>query len=217
MSTLSLRILTSLALLFLIFLSLKNSSILLITLLLLNFISINEFYLIFKNIFKKKIFFTFVSICFSVIYLSLFSIVVWLYLSSTDQIKIISLIFLILICVLTDVGGFIFGKLIGGKKLTKISPNKTYSGMIGSLLFSLFFGFLYYYFQKNILILNINVFIVILIVSLISQFGDLVISFLKRKAKMKDTGSILPGHGGILDRIDGILLAIPLGIVLISI
>ncbi len=217
MSTLSLRILTSLALLFLIFLSLKNSSILLITLLLLNFISINEFYLIFKNIFKKKIFLTFVSICFSVIYLSLFSIVVWLYLSSTDQIKIISLIFLILICVLTDIGGFIFGKLIGGKKLTKISPNKTYSGMIGSLLFSLFFGFLYYYFQKNILILNINVFIVILIVSLISQFGDLVISFLKRKAKMKDTGSILPGHGGILDRIDGILLAIPLGIVLISI
>ena len=217
MSTLSLRILTSLALLFLIFLSLKNSSILLITLLLLNFISINEFYLIFKNIFKKKIFLTFVSICFSVIYLSLFSIVVWLYLSSTDQIKIISLIFLILICVLTDIGGFIFGKLIGGKKLTKISPNKTYSGMIGSLLFSLFFGFLYYYFQKNILILNINVFIVILIVSLISQFGDLVISFLKRKAKMKDTGAILPGHGGILDRIDGILLAIPLGIVLISI
>ena len=217
MSTLSLRILTSLALLFLIFLSLKNSSILLITLLLLNFISINEFYLIFKNIFKKKIFLIFVSICFSVIYLSLFSIVVWLYLSSTDQIKIISLIFLILICVLTDIGGFIFGKLIGGKKLTKISPNKTYSGMIGSLLFSLFFGFLYYYFQKNILILNINVFIVILIVSLISQFGDLVISFLKRKAKMKDTGSILPGHGGILDRIDGILLAIPLGIVLISI
>ena len=217
MSTLSLRILTSLALLFLIFLSLKNSSILLITLLLLNFISINEFYLIFKNIFKKKIFLIFVSICFSVIYLSLFSIVVWLYLSSTDQIKIISLIFLILICVLTDIGGFIFGKLIGGKKLTKISPNKTYSGMIGSLLFSLFFGFLYYYFQKNILILNINVFIVILIVSLISQFGDLVISFLKRKAKMKDTGAILPGHGGILDRIDGILLAIPLGIVLISI
>ncbi len=217
MNTLSLRILTSLALLFLIFLSLKNSSILLITLLLLNFISINEFYLIFKNIFKKKIFLTFVSICFSVIYLSLFSIVVWSYLSSTDQIKIISLIFLILICVLTDIGGFIFGKLIGGKKLTKISPNKTYSGMIGSLLFSLFFGFLYYYFQKNILILNINVFIVILIVSLISQFGDLVISFLKRKAKMKDTGSILPGHGGILDRIDGILLAIPLGIVLISI
>ena len=217
MSTLSLRILTSLALLFLIFLSLKNSSILLITLLLLNFISINEFYLIFKNIFKKKIFLIFVSICFSVIYLSLFSIVVWSYLSSTDQIKIISLIFLILICVLTDIGGFIFGKLIGGKKLTKISPNKTYSGMIGSLLFSLFFGFLYYYFQKNILILNINVFIVILIVSLISQFGDLVISFLKRKAKMKDTGAILPGHGGILDRIDGILLAIPLGIVLISI
>ena len=217
MNTLSQRILTSLALLLIIFLSLKNSTILMITLLLLNFISINEFYQIFKNIFKKKLFLIFVSIFFSVIYLSLFSLVVWFYLSSTDQIKIISLIFLILICVLTDIGGFIFGKLIGGKKLTKISPNKTYSGMIGSILFSLFFGLLFYYYQKNILILDINVFIVILIVSLISQFGDLVISFLKRKAKMKDTGSILPGHGGILDRIDGILLAIPLGIVLISI
>ena len=129
----------------------------------------------------------------------------------------IYLLLVTFICVLTDIGGYLFGKFFKGPKLTKISPNKTYSGMIGSLLFSLFFGFLYYYFQKNILILNINVFIVILIVSLISQFGDLVISFLKRKAKMKDTGSILPGHGGILDRIDGILLAIPLGIVLISI
>ena len=126
-----------------------------------------------------------------------------------------TLIFLILICILTDIGGFIFGKLIGGKKLTKISPNKTYSGMLGAIIFSLLFGYLFYY-QVNILILDINIFIFIIIISLISQLGDLMVSFLKRKAKMKDTGSILPGHGGILDRIDGILLAIPVGIFLIS-
>ena len=126
-----------------------------------------------------------------------------------------TLIFLILICILTDIGGFIFGKLIGGKKLTKISPNKTYSGMLGAIIFSLLFGYLFYY-QVNILILDINIFVFIIIISLISQLGDLMVSFLKRKAKMKDTGSILPGHGGILDRIDGILLAIPVGIFLIS-
>ena len=126
-----------------------------------------------------------------------------------------TLIFLILICILTDIGGFIFGKLIGGKKLTKISPNKTYSGMFGAIIFSLLFGYLFYY-QVNILILDINIFVFIIIISLISQLGDLMVSFLKRKAKMKDTGSILPGHGGILDRIDGILLAIPVGIFLIS-
>ena len=116
---------------------------------------------------------------------------------------------------LTDVGGFVFGKLIGGKKLTKISPNKTYSGMLGAIIFSLLFGYLFYY-KVNILILDINIFVFIIIISLISQLGDLMVSFLKRKAKMKDTGSILPGHGGILDRIDGILLAIPVGIFLIS-
>ena len=126
-----------------------------------------------------------------------------------------TLIFLILICILTDIGGFIFGKLIGGKKLTKISPNKTYSGMLGAIIFSLLFGYLFYY-QVNILILDINIFVFIIIISLISQLGDLMVSFLKRKAKMKDTGSILPGHGGILDRIDGILFAIPVGIFLIS-
>ena len=126
-----------------------------------------------------------------------------------------TLIFLILICILTDIGGFIFGKLIGGKKLTKISPNKTYSGMLGAIIFSLLFGYLFYY-KVNILILDINIFVFIIIISLISQLGDLMVSFLKRKAKMKDTGSILPGHGGILDRIDGILLAIPVGIFLIS-
>ncbi len=217
MSYINKRILTSLALILVIYLCIKNSYILLVSLLLLSFISINEFSRIFKNIFKKNLFLIFFSNTFSTIYLSLFSIIIWFCLNSTQDIKIMALIFLLFICILTDIGGFIFGKLIGGKKLTKISPNKTYSGMFGSFIFSLLFGYIFYHYQLNILILNINIFIFIFIISLISQLGDLMISFLKRKAKLKDTGSILPGHGGILDRIDGILLAIPLGIFLISI
>ena len=182
----------------------------------LSFYSICEFNYIYKNIFKKKSFLRFISTLISIIYLALFSLVIWFNINSTEYINIFSLIFLLLICVSTDIGGFVFGKLIGGKKLTKISPNKTYSGMMGSFIFSIIFGYLFYYTQKDIWLLNIDIFSIILIVSLISQLGDLMISLLKRKAKIKDTGSILPGHGGILDRIDGILVAIPLGILLIS-
>ena len=215
MSYINKRILTSIVLLLVIYLCIKNSYILFVSLLLINFVSINEFSRLFKNIFKHNLFLIFCSNIFSIIYLSIFSIMIWIYFSSEKDIQIMTLIFLILICILTDIGGFIFGKLIGGKKLTKISPNKTYSGMLGAIIFSLLFGYLFYY-QVNILILDINIFIFIIIISLISQLGDLMVSFLKRKAKMKDTGSILPGHGGILDRIDGILLAIPVGIFLIS-
>ncbi len=215
MSSINQRILTSIALLLIIYLCIKNSYILLVSLLLINFVSINEFSRLFKNIFKHNLFLIFFSNIFSIIYLSIFSIMIWINLASEKDIQTMTLIFLILICVLTDIGGFIFGKLIGGKKLTKISPNKTYSGMFGAIIFSLLFGYLFYY-QVNILILDINIFVFIIIISLISQLGDLMVSFLKRKAKMKDTGSILPGHGGILDRIDGILFAIPVGIFLIS-
>ena len=131
--------------------------------------------------------------------------------------KITSLLFILLVCVTTDIGGYVFGKLIGGKKLTKISPNKTYSGALGSFVFSIIFGSLYIFYLKISLNFEINYFIVIIVVSLTSQIGDLIISLFKRKAKIKDTGSILPGHGGILDRIDGILLALPIGLLLISI
>ena len=125
-----------------------------------------------------------------------------------------SLLFVIIICILTDIGGFIFGKIFKGKKLTKISPNKTYAGAIGSLFLTLIFSFIYS-FSLSLIDLKVIIFISILI-SLISQIGDLFISYLKRKAKLKDTGDILPGHGGILDRIDGILFAVPSGIILIN-
>ena len=211
------RIFTSLLLLCIIYLSIRNSFFLFSFLIVLNFLSISEFNRIYKIIFIKKNFYIFLSTSISILYLTTFSLIIWIYLNSTSYIEIISIIFLLLICILTDTGGFVFGKLIGGKKLTKISPNKTYSGVLGSFLFSLIFGYLFFYYQQEFLELNINVLLFIIIVSFISQIGDLMISFFKRKAKIKDTGTILPGHGGILDRIDGILLGIPFGVLLISI
>ena len=124
-------------------------------------------------------------------------------------------LFLIIVCVFTDTGGYIFGKTFKGPKLTKISPKKTYSGLIGSFLTSLFFSLLYikYFGQKSKILLETDpVFIILLIlfISSVSQIGDLIISFFKRKAKLKDTGKILPGHGGFLDRIDGIIFVMPI-------
>ena len=125
-----------------------------------------------------------------------------------------NLIFIISICILSDIGGYIFGKFFKGKKLTKISPNKTYSGMIGSFILSIIFCIIYSY---SISFVDFKTTILLTIaISFICQIGDLFISFLKRKAQIKDTGNILPGHGGILDRIDGILFALPSGVILIN-
>ena len=124
-------------------------------------------------------------------------------------------LFLILVCIFTDTGGYIFGKIFKGPRLTKVSPKKTYSGVIGSFLISLLFGIIYikYFGQKSKVLLETNpLFIIslILFISLVSQIGDLIISYFKRKAKLKDTGKILPGHGGFLDRIDGIIFVMPI-------
>ena len=124
-----------------------------------------------------------------------------------------TLLFIILLgCIASDIGGFIFGKIIQGPKLTKISPNKTISGSLGSLIFcsTIVLTLMYYFTLK----LNLEIFIISLMISAASQFGDLFISLLKRKAKLKDTGYFLPGHGGILDRIDGILIGLPVGLIL---
>ena len=100
-------------------------------------------------------------------------------------------------------------KKIGGAKLTKISPNKTVSGSIGSFCFSVVPLFIFNNFDKSEYLHSTNNFLFCLKLSLVCQLGDLFISYLKRKAKVKDTGKILPGHGGILDRIDGIIFAVP--------
>ena len=125
-----------------------------------------------------------------------------------------NLVFVITICILTDIGGYLFGKTFKGKKLTKISPNKTYSGMIGSFFLTLLFTTTYNY-TINFVDFKI-IFLISILISAISQIGDLLFSYLKRKSKVKDTGNILPGHGGILDRIDGIIFALPLGLILID-
>tara|TARA_B100001250_G_scaffold347961_1_gene318439 strand:- start:232 stop:633 length:402 start_codon:yes stop_codon:yes gene_type:complete len=118
-------------------------------------------------------------------------------------------LYVIFICFFTDIGGYIFGKIIGGKKLTKISPNKTISGTIGSFLFSVIPFFLFLNTNNINIEFNLKHVLFVLLVSLVSQLGDLFISFFKRKAKIKDSGKILPGHGGVLDRLDGIIFAVP--------
>jgi len=116
-----------------------------------------------------------------------------------------------IICISTDTGGYFFGKLLKGPKLTKLSPNKTYAGVLGSFLFSIIITILF--FELTLKIHNfkysVETFIFVLIVTLVSQIGDIIVSFFKRLSKIKDTGNIIPGHGGILDRIDGMIFAYP--------
>ena len=115
----------------------------------------------------------------------------------------------------TDIGGYFFGKIFKGPRLTKVSPKKTYSGVIGSFFVSQLFGLIYikYFGRKSKILLETDplfIILLILFISLVSQIGDLIISYFKRKAKLKDTGNILPGHGGFLDRIDGIVFVMPI-------
>ena len=132
-------------------------------------------------------------------------------------------LFIILISIFTDIGGYIFGKFFKGPKLTKISPNKTYSGVAGSLIMPMFVGLFYVqYIQLPLGVivpikleelsnnLNFVLNIMIISISIISQLGDLTISYFKRLSKIKDTGKILPGHGGLLDRVDGLIFVIPI-------
>ena len=118
-------------------------------------------------------------------------------------------LYVLFICFFSDIGGYVIGKSIGGMKLIKISPNKTISGTIGSFLFSLLPLLLFYNYDQYEYPLSINNFLFCLLISLVCQLGDLFISYIKRKAKVKDTGNILPGHGGFLDRTDGIIFAVP--------
>ena len=181
-------------------------------LLLIAFLTLNEFNYIFSKILNKNKFLNLVVIFMILCYIVYFIVSIWLFLVPDISENRNLLLFLIIICISTDVGGYVFGKFFKGKKITKISPNKTYAGVIGSFFLSLLVSVIFF----SDVNLKINIFLFTIIISSISQLGDLFVSFLKRKAKIKDTGNFLPGHGGLLDRIDGILFTIPIGIILIS-
>jgi len=201
------RTYTSIILFLLLFLMIADNHVMAFFLMLVGIFSILEFFKIILKIFKKnKIKQFFYNIIF-IVYIFSFC-TYFLIFSSFLHLKI--LIFMILAtCVASDIGGFIFGKIFKGTKLTKISPNKTISGAIGSLIFSSLFIFMFIYYLTK----SFDPYIIIIgcIISISCQIGDLFFSFLKRKSFLKDSGNFLPGHGGILDRIDGMLLGIPVG------
>ena len=202
------RTYTSIFLLFLVYLIISYKVILVYTLILLGTLSVIEFFGLIKKIFKSKVFIFSINFLFS-IYILIFC-TIFSYLLDFLYLKII--IFTLLIgCISSDIGGYIIGKLFKGPKLTKISPKKTVVGAFGSVFFTCFFilSSIYYFTNK----LSIQFLAIAIITSISCQLGDLFFSLLKRKAKIKDTGSFLPGHGGILDRIDGILLGLPMGLI----
>ena len=178
-------------------------------LLIVSFICWIEFINLNKKIWKKK------AIIILPIVLSFLFLLLFIYTAYKFRIEMgtAGILFVLGVCVFSDIGGYIIGKSIGGKKLTRISPNKTISGSFGSFLFSLFpLGILMVLGHEG----NSSgkVILFCLLISLACQIGDLIISYFKRLAKVKDTGKILPGHGGMLDRIDGVIFAIPATIVI---
>ena len=131
----------------------------------------------------------------------------------SDENSLTNFIFALVICVSTDIGGYIFGRIFNGPKLTRISPKKTYMGVLGGFLLAIVSTYVIMKLLKTILsndfILNMNNLILIILISAVSQAGDILISYFKRLSKLKDSGNLIPGHGGILDRIDGMIFAFP--------
>ena len=210
MTDLKKRISTAILLLSLFFFGFKNIIILLVLLFFVFVEILNEFQIILKKIFlKKKLFLFLILILIQLYTLYLISLILIPFVQNDSQ-KINYLLLIICICITSDIGGYIVGNIFKGRKLTKISPKKTYSGMIGSFIFSLIISSILF---KDLVSIQ-TLIIFIFLISLISQIGDILISFLKRTAKLKDTGNILPGHGGLLDRFDGLFFAIPLGFII---
>ena len=201
------RFLTSFFLIVLIVLFTKYDFFLVYTLIVLGVLSVIEFFDITKKIIANKLYFLISSLSF-VSYIFIFCFL-FLFFFKFVQLKIL-LIILLLVCIASDIGGYIFGKIFKGPKLSKISPNKTVAGAIGSLLLSSLVILLLFYFINEKL--NYLTIVVAMITSIFCQLGDLFFSFLKRKANLKNTGNFLPGHGGVLDRLDSILLGIPTGL-----
>ena len=205
------RIFTSIGLFFLVLLIFKFNLALIYCLILIGVISILEFLQITKKIFRNKLGQILIN-KFFILYIFLFC---YLFFILSNQFNLKLIIYILLLgCVASDIGGFIFGKTFKGPKLTKTSPNKTYAGALGSifltmLIMAILLNLIMTQFTFKILLIG-------LIVSIACQLGDLFFSLLKRKAKIKDTGNILPGHGGILDRIDGILIGMPVGFITLT-
>ena len=202
------RFLTSLFLLLLFFLIFKSYIILNYCLIVLGVLSILEFLNLSRKIFKNKLGLILLNIFF-ISYIFIFCFIFLMFFNNTLLKYTLSII--LFGCITSDIGGFIFGKLFKGPKLTKISPNKTYSGVAGAFILALIFSCVFALIYKPSLI-SFNetglIFFVILI-SGISQIGDLIISYFKRSSKIKDSGKLIPGHGGILDRIDGMIFVFP--------
>tara|TARA_B100000780_G_C20967875_1_gene386398 strand:+ start:24 stop:695 length:672 start_codon:yes stop_codon:yes gene_type:complete len=210
------RIITSILLLILLLTMYLYSFIMISALIVMAIIIWIEFYALISKIVRSNnfrgIFFRFIFKSISLLYLFLFIYFIFVIESYYPSLKIF-LLYSVLVSILSDIGGLVCGKTFKGKKLTKISPNKTVSGSIGSFFFSLFLIPIFY---EKLIIIDLAILTMItILISLISQLGDLFISLLKRKAKVKDTSDLLPGHGGLLDRLDGIIFAAPAGIFLL--
>ena len=206
------RLITSLALLIMIYFIFTFNFLLLYFLLVFGTFAIIEFFNISKKI-KSNKFINFTQNLVFVLFVFLFCSLFFL-LTNSFQTKVILFIFL-LGCVASDIGGFVVGKIFKGPKLTNISPKKTLSGAFGSILFSIIvINLLFFYIFQSY---SLNLLLIAIFTSIGCQLGDLVFSFLKRKAKIKDTGNILPGHGGVLDRVDGIFLGLPTGFITLMI
>ena len=212
MTELQKRIITSIGLIIILYLSFVNILILSTVLFAIVFLLFNEFYNIIKRILINRKNYQLTFLFLILLYLIYFSVDIWLLLKTDSYNNKNILFFILIICISTDIGGYVFGKIFKGKKLSSVSPNKTYAGVLGSYLLSFVISLLFF----NELNSKFNYLVITFIISSLSQIGDLFISYLKRKAKLKDTGSILPGHGGLLDRLDGILLATPIGLFLVT-
>ncbi len=205
------RIYTSIALLLSLTIIMINNYALAFFLMLIGIFSILEFFNIILKIFKKNKIQKFIYNLLFASYIFIFC-TYFFSLSFFFHLKII--LFLILItCIASDIGGFVFGKIFKGPKLTRISPNKTITGAAGSIIFSSFtISLLFYFISKSF---DPYILLTGCLTSISCQIGDLFFSFLKRKSYLKDSGNFLPGHGGILDRVDGILLGVPVGFLIL--
>ncbi len=203
------RVYTSISLLLILFLMLINNYIFAYILIIAGIFSIIEFLGISLIIFKKEKIKSFLSNFMFITYIFFFCSALLIF-SNFVHLKIM-IFTIILTCIASDIGGFVFGKIFKGAKLTKISPNKTVSGAVGSIIFSCITFFLVIFYMTNNL--NLIILFVAISTSIACQIGDLFFSYLKRKSFLKDTGNLLPGHGGVLDRVDSILLGVPIGFI----